>query len=72
MPGAPDELAVALQAASPGLVSVDVSSRGWTEVALTPKAMDSRWHFVPSILLRRFTVRSSDALTCLHGARRFS
>jgi len=72
MPGTPDELAAAMQAASPGLVSVDVSNRGWTEVTLTPKATLSRWHFVSSVLDRRFTVRSSGALTCLHGARRFS
>ena len=72
MPGTPDELAAAMQAASPGLVSVDVSNRGWTEVTLTPEATHSRWHFVSSVLDRRFTVRSSDALTCLQGARRFS
>ena len=72
MPETPDELAAASLAASPGLVSVDVSSRGWTEATLTPKAMHSRWHFVSSILHRRFSVRSSDALICLHGARRLT
>lgn len=72
VPGTPDELAAAMQAASPGLVSVDVSDRGWSEVTLTPQATRSRWHFVSGVLDRRFSVRSSDALTCLHGARRFS
>jgi alkaline phosphatase D len=66
------ELAQALKDASPGLVDVDTSRRGWSEITLTPQAMRNRWHFVSTVLDRRFDVQSSPELVCLAGERRFS
>ena len=67
-----EELVQALKDASPGLVDVDTSRRGWSEITLTPQAMRNRWHFVSTVLDRRFDVQSSPELVCLAGERRFS
>jgi hypothetical protein len=34
--------------------------------------MRNRWHFVSTVLDRRFDVQSSPELVCLAGERRFS
>lgn len=65
-------LAKELKATSPGLVDVDVTQRGWAEVVLTPQQMRSRWHFVSTVLDRRFTVTTSEEAVCLAGQRRFA
>ena len=72
LPVPADELVQALKDASPELVDIDTSRRGWSEVTLTPQAMRNQWHFVSTVLDRRFTVQSSPELVCLAGARRFS
>ena len=72
LPVPADELAQAFKDASPELVDIDTSRRGWSEVTLTPQAMRNQWHFVSTVLDRRFTVQSSPELVCLAGARRFS
>lgn len=67
-----DELGPALQAVSPELISLDVSRRGWSEVTLTHDAVTSCWHFVSTVLDRRFEVQSSSALVCPAGQREFN
>ena len=66
------DLAAALKAASPELSAVDTSQRGWSEISLTPQSMSNQWHFVSTILDRRYEVSSSDPMVCRKGARRFS
>ena len=66
------ELTTALKAASSELVDVDTSQRGWSEIELTPSAMSSQWHFVSTIMDRRFTTTSSTPLVCKAGERQFS
>jgi alkaline phosphatase D len=65
-------LAAELKATSPALIDVDVTQRGWAEVVLTPRQMRSRWHFVSTVLDRRFTVTTSEEAVCLPGQRRFA
>lgn len=65
-------LAGGLKATSPGLIDVDVTQRGWAEVVLTPRQMRSRWHFVSTVLDRRFTVTATEEVVCLPGQRRFA
>ena len=72
LPVPAEELAQALKDASPGLVDVDTSRRGWSEITLTPQAMRNQWHFVATVLDRRFDVQSSPEMVCLAGERRFS
>ena len=66
------ELATALRAVSPELSAVDTSQRGWSEISLTPQSMSNRWHFVSTVLDRRYEVSSSKPMVCLKGSRRFS
>jgi alkaline phosphatase D len=66
------DLAAALKAASPELSAVDTSQRGWSEISLTPQSMSNKWHFVSTILDRRYEVSSSGPMVCQKGARRFS
>ncbi len=72
VPMTADALTQALKAASPALVELDVSQRGWTEVVLSPREMRSRWHFVSTVLDRRFTVTTSPDQVCAAGKRRFT
>ncbi len=66
------DLAAALRAVSPELSAVDTSQRGWSEVSLTPQSMSNRWHFVSTVLDRRYEVSSSKPMVCRRGSRRFS
>ena len=65
------DLAAALKAVSPELSAVDTSQRGWSEVSLTPQSMSNRWHFVSTVLDRRYEVSSSKPMVCRKGSRRF-
>lgn len=67
-----EQLAQKLKEASPGLVAVDTAQRGWSEVILTPQEMRNRWHYVSTILDRRFEVNTSSDLICKVGDRAFS
>ena len=72
MPMTAQALAGELKAVSPGLIDVDVSRRGWAEVVLTPQEMRNRWHFVSTVLDRRYTVTTSKDTVCPAGLRRFA
>ncbi len=72
VPMSAEALVRELKATSPGLVDVDVTQRGWAEVVLTPQQLRSRWHFVSTVLDRRFTVTTSEDAICQAGQRRFT
>ena len=72
VPMAAEALASGLKEASPGLIDVDVSRRGWAEVVFGAQEMRSRWHFISTVLDRRFTVSTSKDVVCQTGQRRFS
>ena len=72
LPVPAEDLAAALKAASPELSAVDTSQRGWSEISLSPQSMSNQWHFVSTVLDRRYEVSSSDAIVCVKGMRRFS
>jgi alkaline phosphatase D len=64
-------VAEALRAVSPEIVDLDTSSRGWTELTLTPQAVSGQWHFVDNILGKTFTVQSSTQQVCQVDSRAF-
>jgi alkaline phosphatase D len=68
----PDEMSAALMLASPELIEVDTSRRGWAELVITPTQTSNQWHFVDTILSRDFTVSSSVPLICKLGDKKFS
>ena len=72
LPVAPEVLKAALLASSPELVETETQSRGWAEVELTPRAMRARWHYVSTVLDRKYYVSTSQALICMAGDRAFS
>ena len=72
LPVPAEDLAAALKAASPELSAVDTSQRGWSEISLSPQSMSNQWHFVSTVLDRRYEVSSSDSMVCVKGMRRFS
>jgi len=64
-------VAEALRAASPEIVDLDTSRRGWTALTLTPESVSGQWHFVDNILGRSFAVQSSAEQVCRVDARAF-
>ncbi|MCT2531370.1 alkaline phosphatase D family protein [SAR92 clade bacterium H921] len=68
----PDVLARAMKVASPELFAVDTARRGWSELVLTPQAATNQWHFVSTVLDRKFSVVSGDKQRCNLGDKRFS
>ncbi|MFT4729488.1 MAG: alkaline phosphatase D, partial [Granulosicoccus sp.] len=64
-------VAEALRAASPEIVDLDTSRRGWTALTLTPQSVSGQWHFVDNILGRSFAVQSSAEQVCRVDARAF-
>jgi alkaline phosphatase D len=65
-------VAEALRAASPEIVDLDTSRRGWTELTLTPQAVSGQWHFVDNILRRSFAVQSTTEQVCRVDTRAFA
>ena len=72
LPVQPAVLKTALMSSSPELVEVETQNRGWAEVELTPQTMRARWHYVNTILDRKFAIQSSEPLECKVGDRAFS
>ena len=72
LPVQPAVLKTALMSSSPELVEVETENRGWAEVELTPQTMRARWHYVNTILDRKFAIQSSEPLECKVGDRAFS
>lgn len=54
VPVPPGIVAERFVATNPELVYLDAERRGWLELELTPEATTSRWHFVTTVLSRRY------------------
>ena len=68
----PKVLAQAMQDASAELFAVETTQRGWSELLLTPDSATNQWHFVSTVLDRKFSVTSAEKQRCRAGDRRFS
>ncbi|MEP0201985.1 MAG: alkaline phosphatase D family protein [Halioglobus sp.] len=72
IPAEPDVLKQALMDCSSEIVQADTVHRGWAEIALTPAAATSEFHYVSTVLDKDYTVESSQVLRCAAGDRAFS
>jgi alkaline phosphatase D len=62
VPLPPERMQALLKGASPELVNCDTSQRGWTHVALTPKAAIAQWRFVSSVVEPNYEVTAGELL----------
>jgi len=54
VPVPPGIVAERFVATNPELIYLDAERRGWLELSMTPEAATGRWHFVSTILSRRY------------------
>lgn len=70
IPTSPEVAKAALEKSSPELIDADTSQRGWSEIHLSPTKMSNRWHFVNTVLDKKFTTNQSAVLVAKAGERK--